>query len=363
MTARAFVRAAWLLSLAATACASAPAGSPWFPGGGNRASRIRPPDFEASTAAGVVDRAAEVRVDVAVEWQPTVDTTLSLRLAAATVHGRDAWSGLLAGAHWSAGARVRPWFEVGGGIGSGNGASRVLRAAAGVKTGHFGFAMNNVRWRDGLVPRLDSVIRTGADQLNWRNYGEAEVTTVFQSGQFRFEAVGGVRVFGRSGEDNPWASAMLAAGLGRLFELQAAAGTRPARPELGQPAGSFAQIGLALRTSKPAPPGLPPAQPPGQPPVAPPALHATPTSGGGWNVAIRIPSARSVEINGDITGWAPLELRRSKQDATIWIVRLDVDAGVYLVALRVDGGAWSAPPGLPVVPDGFGGRAGLLTLN
>jgi hypothetical protein len=75
-----------------------------------------------------------------------------------------------------------------------------------------------------------------------------------------------------------------------------------------------------------------------------------------------MPAARSVEINGDITDWSPMRLAPSPDDPARWSVRLSADAGVYLVAMRVDGGAWQPPPGLPVVPDGFGGQAGLLEL-
>jgi hypothetical protein len=98
-----------------------------------------------------------------------------------------------------------------------------------------------------------------------------------------------------------------------------------------------------------------------RPPATGP-LEASPLAEGGWTVAIRMPHAQSVEINGDITEWSPVRLRQSPDDPAHWTTRLNADAGVYLVALRIDGGDWRPPPGLPVVPDGFGGQAGLLEL-
>lgn len=76
---------------------------------------------------------------------------------------------------------------------------------------------------------------------------------------------------------------------------------------------------------------------------------------------LTLPGAESAELMGDFTDWEPLPLTRAGQD--LWEVALVLDEGVHRVNFRTNGGEWRVPPSLTAVPDGFGGRVGLLVVR
>ena len=76
-------------------------------------------------------------------------------------------------------------------------------------------------------------------------------------------------------------------------------------------------------------------------------------------LVFRIAASR-LEVSSDALGWSPVEARKLGTDR--WEAELELAAGVHRVALRIDGGPWTAPPGLPVATDDFGGQVGLLVI-
>ena len=116
------------------------------------------------------------------------------------------------------------------------------------------------------------------------------------------------------------------------------------------------RLGLALRVTREerrtAAPGP-------ELPLSAPRAHfqLLPVAPGLQALRLRAPDARSVEIAGDFSEWAPLPLERVGDD---WEARLPLEPGVYRLNLRLDGGPWVAPPGLPAERDGFGGEVGVL---
>jgi 1,4-alpha-glucan branching enzyme len=74
---------------------------------------------------------------------------------------------------------------------------------------------------------------------------------------------------------------------------------------------------------------------------------------------VRAPDARRVEIESDLTGWVPVELRPARE-AGWWSAELTLPPGLHRVRLRLDGGAWRVPPGLPVESGDFGGTIGVI---
>jgi hypothetical protein len=74
-----------------------------------------------------------------------------------------------------------------------------------------------------------------------------------------------------------------------------------------------------------------------------------------------LPGARQAELMGDFTDWEPVPLRHRADGS--WELAVKLAAGVHRVNLRTNGGAWRAPPMLTSVPDGFGGRVGLLVVR
>lgn len=78
-------------------------------------------------------------------------------------------------------------------------------------------------------------------------------------------------------------------------------------------------------------------------------------------IHVRIDGARTVELMGDFTDWTPVALVATAPG--VWSFHVFLAPGVHRVNLRVDGGAWTAPPGLTVVRDEFGGEVGLLIVQ
>jgi len=80
-------------------------------------------------------------------------------------------------------------------------------------------------------------------------------------------------------------------------------------------------------------------------------------------VTIRVdaPNGRVVEISGDFTNWAPLQLVSA--GGGWWSTTLPIKSGKYQMNLRVDGGPWIVPPGLLSMVDEFGGTVGLLVIE
>jgi hypothetical protein len=91
----------------------------------------------------------------------------------------------------------------------------------------------------------------------------------------------------------------------------------------------------------------------------------------GWNVrrvderayeiTLRAPGARLVEVSGDFTDWKPVTLEHAGRDR--WVAVVSMDSGVHHANLRVDGGAWIPPPGAPTTVDGYNGTVGLVVVE
>jgi hypothetical protein len=76
---------------------------------------------------------------------------------------------------------------------------------------------------------------------------------------------------------------------------------------------------------------------------------------------VRAPRAARVEIAGNFTAWEPRRLQQTAPGE--WCGSWLLAPGMYHIVVRVDGGAWLAPPGLPAVPDDFGGESGVFEVR
>lgn len=76
---------------------------------------------------------------------------------------------------------------------------------------------------------------------------------------------------------------------------------------------------------------------------------------------VRAPGARSVTIQGDLTGWTELELQDDGSGS--FREQFPIQRGLIRLRVRVDGGSWFAPPGLPVIADDFGGEMGVFVVQ
>jgi hypothetical protein len=148
--------------------------------------------------------------------------------------------------------------------------------------------------------------------------------------------------------------------------LVLAGGNYPVDPTQGFPGGRFASLSLRLTQQRRSNPGsIDSVQP-----VSLPEVKATPTVVGfvaqrgardAVTVRVNAPGARTVEINGDFTNWAPVTLVPAVDGW--WTSTLPLRRGKYQMNLRVNGGDWTVPPGLLSMVDEFGGTVGLLVIE
>jgi hypothetical protein len=89
------------------------------------------------------------------------------------------------------------------------------------------------------------------------------------------------------------------------------------------------------------------------------SMVAVSADGGAAVLRVHAAGARTVEIMGDITAWAPVALQRRGDR---WEARLTTTPGAHHVVVRVNGAAWAPPANLPRIDDELGGTVGLLVI-
>jgi hypothetical protein len=85
--------------------------------------------------------------------------------------------------------------------------------------------------------------------------------------------------------------------------------------------------------------------------------------GPGTELRVHAPGASVVAVVGDFNGWDPDVHRLAARKDGWWAITLVLPAGVYQYAFWVDGELMAPAPDEPSVPDGFGGRNGLLVVG
>lgn len=197
------------------------------------------------------------------------------------------------------------------------------------------------------------------------DYTDMEAIFRFANARFEASAVGGFRSDVAGYEDSPssWVSVNATAWVLPSVGVTAGAGNYPA--DIGQnlPSARYISLGvrLASRRSIPMVRELPSdVLLPGRGSVAP-VLTVSAEGNGLRTLTLRGSSARRVELMGDFTDWAPVEMRPGSAAGT-WVATLPLNSGVRHVNVRVDGGAWTVPAGLATLRDEFGGSVGVLVV-
>ena len=166
-----------------------------------------------------------------------------------------------------------------------------------------------------------------------------------------------------------WASIAVTAWATPVLGIVGAGGTYPVDPTQGFPGGRFVSLGIRLasgrRNALKVAPSLrsesPRTEAPGNPPVAADAFRVEARPQGVVLLMVHARSAMRVEINGDFTGWTPVDLGHTS--GGWWTRAIPIAPGKYEMNLRVDGGNWIIPPGLLGMKDEFGGSVGLLIVE
>ncbi len=166
-----------------------------------------------------------------------------------------------------------------------------------------------------------------------------------------------------------WASVAVTAWATPVFGIVGAGGTYPVDPTQGFPGGRFISLGIRLASGRrnalnaSTSPGIETARTevPGTASAAADVFRAEARPQGVVLLMVHAPSAGRVEINGDFSGWTPVDLERTSEGW--WTRALPIAPGKYEMNLRVDGGSWIVPPGLLGMKDEFGGSVGLLVVE
>lgn len=185
-----------------------------------------------------------------------------------------------------------------------------------------------------------------------RIWSELEAGAQWVAGRVQLEAFVGARPAVASFPAAMWAQAGGSIDLPHGFGLQFAAGTSPARIGLGIPSTRFVSVGLRVRPMRASPETM--AKP--SAPIVPFAVHAD--GGRRFTFTYAGVSTGTVQISGDFTAWTPIDLTQDGHGR--WRATVALTPGVHHVSLRVNGGQWFAPPGIPAVPDDFGGTTGII---
>ena len=154
-----------------------------------------------------------------------------------------------------------------------------------------------------------------------------------------------------------WGSAQAAVWISSQMAAVAAGGREPAQPTRGLPARNFYTVGLML-AYWPIPRGAVLVETPAN------LVHAFELRPAGvalQRLTARIGGVETVEVMGDFTDWAPVQLVRRGRDQ--WELLLPMSAGVHQINMRIDGGKWIAPPGIPSIRDDFNGEVGVVVIK
>lgn len=205
-------------------------------------------------------------------------------------------------------------------------------------------------------------------------YVDGQIAVNWTSGRLDLSALAATRWGSRLPFDpsgtRTWASVAITAWATPVFGIVGAAGTYPVDPTQGFPGGRFVSLGIRLASGRrnalksgESPQGMESVRtevPAGLSPAAD-LFRVEARPQGVVMLMVHAPSARRVEVNGDFTGWTPVDLKQTS--GGWWALAMPIAPGKYDMNLRVDGGAWIVPPGLLGMKDEFEGSVGLLIVE
>lgn len=244
-----------------------------------------------------------------------------------------------------------------------------------------GGAWDGVIWRSVRQGEAAAWVRSGAATAfvsatpvrvdDSVRYTDAQLSASFNLPVLELGASGGFRsghnlpTFG--GNAKSWGNLSITGWIASRIAIVASAGSYPVDFTQGFPGGRFASLSVRLGSRR-----FPPATASVRELDALKAI-STPAPRGGITFSIRsrgglthellvkAPSAMSVEVMGDFTGWKPVSLQSS--GSGLWTALLPIESGIHELNVRIDGGTWMVPPGLPAKRDEFGGSVAVLIVR
>ena len=208
--------------------------------------------------------------------------------------------------------------------------------------------------RDTLQDSIPvTVVDTTRDRRGWN---DAEFSLNWGVGRLALRGSLGARVLTRRQPNEMWGQVQGTYALASDIALIASGGVHPSSVAYGVSRARFMQLGVRIAPSA----LLKPRVPLGVRPAAV-AFEVSDVAQGQRTLRIRVPSARTVELSGDFTGWKPITLRRGDDER--WEATLPIAPGMHRIAIRVDGESWAPPPGVSTVSDEFQGTVGVIVVK
>jgi len=160
-----------------------------------------------------------------------------------------------------------------------------------------------------------------------------------------------------------WASASAVVWLVPKLAIVAGGGTYPVDYAQGFPGGRFASLGIRLSSRSKRLTESSSTDTKSRPGFVD-DVRVTKTAGGERQLQLHATNVRSVDVNGDFTGWKPHRLMPSLTPSGDgwWTIQLPRGAGTYQLVVRTNDGTWAPPPTLPTIKDEFGGVTGVLVV-
>jgi hypothetical protein len=205
------------------------------------------------------------------------------------------------------------------------------------------------------VQETTFVADTVAQQVN-RRVPDLGLALSWTHRAFGLDAAAHLALAGELQRADPLARVHVTYGLGPRISAVAGVVSRSAIPSRGVPARQFATIGIRIRGG-----GVVGAATGASSRPSASEFRAANEGDDQVAFAVRAVGATRVEVAGDFTHWAPLDLQRAPDGW--WRARVRLARGLHQVSIRVDGGRWTAPPGLSPVQDDFGATVGLLVMQ
>lgn len=190
------------------------------------------------------------------------------------------------------------------------------------------------------IASTDVALRARLVRLNQFSHADYELGAARTVAGIALDAAIGARTY-RSARDYLTWHAQGALPVSPWLKLEAGVGATPRSPE-GFAEGSYGSVGLRFSAPRPR--------------VVPPSIER---SGGGVRIRFSLSDAREVSIAGDWNEWSAVAMTREADGR--WSVILPLGAGAHKFTLTVDGRI-VVPPGVPRLPDGFGGEVGLIVI-
>jgi hypothetical protein len=208
--------------------------------------------------------------------------------------------------------------------------------------------------RDTLQDSITVAVSDSSQQR--RGWNDAEFSLNWGVGRLAFRGVVGARVLTARQPNEVWGQLQGTYSLANDIALVASGGVHPSAAAYGVSRARYMQLGVRIAPSA----LLKPRLPSGVRPAAV-AFEVANADRGRRTLRIRVPSARTVELSGDFTGWKPITLQRGDDDR--WEATLPIPPGMHRIAIRVDGDAWTPPPGVTTVADEFQGTVGVIVVK